>query len=451
MKTGKQTAWISGGLAAGLALALGAVSAGAQEKPAPAAPAVAASTREQGQTALDESFDWTQRQAKIREQRSAALSNIQYNAEFRTMYLDRNKYDDSESEAWAAGGSAGLKTGYFRDLLALGGTFYTSQRLYGPDDKDGTLLLKPGQHGYSVIGEAYGDVRVVEDVNVYAGRKAYDTPYINRNDVRLTPNTFEAITLQGKMGAGAENASFSYGGGYFNKIKERNADTFVPMSKDAGAAVDRGVYTLGGNYKLGDLSLGVIDYYSEDIINIAYTEGKYAIPLPADMKLKLAAQYSDQRSTGDELLTGEDFTARQAGVKMDLVAGGATLTAAYTDAGGDANMQSPWSGYPGYTSVQVEDFNRDGEAAFLLKASYAFSWVKGLSAYALWVNGTDPDDPEQYARDEYDLNIQWNASEGPLKGLTLRARYALVTQDGGDVEDLTDFRVMCYYDLLAWL
>ena len=28
--------------------------------------------------------------------------------------------------------------------------------------------------------------------------RAYDTPFINRNDVRMTPNTFEAIVLQGR-------------------------------------------------------------------------------------------------------------------------------------------------------------------------------------------------------------------------------------------------------------
>jgi hypothetical protein len=30
-------------------------------------------------------------------------------------------------------------------------------------------------------------------------------------------------------------------------------------------------------------------------------------------------------------------------------------------------MQSPWGGYPGYTSVQVEDFNPAGESAFRLR------------------------------------------------------------------------------------
>lgn len=114
-------------------------------------------------------------------------------------------------------------------------------------------------------------------------------------------------------------------------------------------------------------------------------------------------------------------------------------------------MTSPWGGYPGYTSVQVEDFNRAGEDALLLRASYDFSCIQGLSAYVLAVTGTDPDASGEYARNEYDSNLQWKASEGLLKGLTLRLRYAVVTQDGRNGDDLTDFRVMCYYDLAELL
>ena len=125
--------------------------------------------------------------------------------------------------------------------------------------------------------------------------------------------------------------------------------------------------------------------------------------------------------------------------------GQALFTAAYTSASGDANMQSPWSGYPGYTSVQVQDFNRQGEDAFMLRAGYEFPCLDGLSAYALGVFGTTPDQAGQYRQDEYDLNLQWAPPKGVLKGLALRLRYAIVEQHGGDVDNLTDFRVICNY------
>jgi hypothetical protein len=404
--------------------------------------AVPQSSIEQGQTPLDEAFDW---RAWRLEKRRKALEDTKFKFNFRTYYLDRNKFDGSESEAWAAGGWAGLKTGYFLDHIALGVTGYTSRKLYGPDDKDGTLLLEPGQEGYAVLGELYADVRIVDNLNLFAGRKEYDTPFINRNDVRMTPNTFEAIALQGKAELGDGGSMLKYGFGYFDQIKERNSDDFVSMSVDAGATVERGVFTAGGLYQKGDFSIGAIDYYCADIINIGYLEAKMEFPLGDDWKLRLAAQYADQRSVGDELLQGHDFSARQFGLKAEVPVGQALFTAAYTNASGDANMQSPWSGYPGYTSVQVQDFNRDGEDAFLFRAGYEFTCIEGLSAYALGVFGTEPDEAGQYRQDEYDLNLQWAPPKGVLKGLSLRLRYALVEQHGGDVDNLTDFRVICNY------
>jgi hypothetical protein len=405
------------------------------------------SSTETGQSPLDESFTRSHEEW-VRETRRKAWEDTKFDAQVRSYYLDRDKYDGSESEAWALGGSVGLKTGYFRERLALGATGYTSQRLYGPEDKDGTTLLEPGQHGYTVLGELYGDFLLNKDTRLSIGRRGYDTPYLNRNDSRMTPNTFEAITVQGLYGGGDGQAEWRAGGGYVDEIKERNSDEFVSMATDAGASegVERGVYVAGANYKKGDLSIGAIDYYSDDIINIFYTELKSALPLGDKLRLQFALQYSDQQSTGDNLLRGADFSSEQWGGKVELGVGGALFSTAYTSAGGDTDMQSPWSGYPGYTSVQVEDFNRDGEDAWMLRAAYNFPSVKGLSLYGLWVNGSDPDDPGQFAKDEYNLNLQWTLASGPLQGLMLRLRYAHVSQDDPASSDLDDLRVMIYYD-----
>ena len=73
----------------------------------------------------------------------------------RSFYFRRDKFDDSVSSAWAMGGALAYKSGWLLDRLQLGTTFYWSERLYGPEDKDGTLLLKPQQHGYTVLGQAY--------------------------------------------------------------------------------------------------------------------------------------------------------------------------------------------------------------------------------------------------------------------------------------------------------
>jgi hypothetical protein len=378
---------------------------------------------------------------------SPFFEDARFNAQLRSFFFNREKFDGSHSEAWALGGSIGFKSGYLADRLAFGAVAYTSQPIYAPEDRDGTLLLQPGQDGYTVVGQVYGEIRFTDRIFGAFGRKAYNTPFINMNDIRMTPNTFEGVSVYGKAGGVEGTPAWRFGGGYITKIKEKNSDEFVWMSRDAGATVDRGVYVAAANFARDDFSIGAIDYYSADIINIFYTEARYALPLASGRQLTLAAQFADQRSNGDDLLTGQTFSTYQWGLKADLGLGPTLLTLAYTDTADGADMRSPWGGYPGYTSVQVEDFNRAGESAVLLRASYDFSHlgVEGISAYALWVNGSGVEAPA-YNDDEVDLNLQWTPKGGALRGMSFRLRYAQVMQQGGGDPNVNDFRFIVNYD-----
>lgn len=371
--------------------------------------------------------------------------DTKFGGQARSYFLNRKKFDDSHQEAWALGGSLSYLSGYVADHFRVGAVGYTSQKLYGPENRDGTLLLEPDQHGYTVLGQIYGEIRFTDQLFAAFGKKEYNTPFINKNDVRMTPNTFQGYSLYGSAGGEDGAPAWRYGAGYINKIKERNSDEFVWMSKDAGADVERGVYAAGVTFKQNDLSLGVFNYYSNDIINIFYSEAKYAFPLTDEYKLQLSAQYINQRSTGDDLLQGE-FATGQGGVKADFSVGGALLTMAYTSTANDANMQNPWSSYPGYTSVQVQDFNQAGESAVMLRAEYDFTKIgyEGLSAYALFVQGTGVN--ESNNENETDLNLQWVPKNGKLKGFSFRTRYAVVDQRGGDNDTLDDFRFIVNYD-----
>jgi len=372
-----------------------------------------------------------------------------WSAQLRSFYFDRDKYDGSISEAWAGGGSISYLSGYVGDVFRIGATGYTSLPLYAPKDRDGTGLLLPGQEGYAVLGQLYGEFKFTDQIFGAIGAKSYNTPYINANDVRMTPNTFEGATVYGTVGGDQGEPKFRFGGGYISKIKQKNDDEFVPMSEAAGVTgVDRGVYVFGGNYLVGDFSIGAAEYYSNDIINIFYAESKYAFKWGEGSKLSLAAQYSDQQSTGDDLLSGTSFNTNQWGVKGDLTLGGAgVLTLAYTDTASGRNMTAPWSGYPGYTSVQVKDFNRASEQAVMIKGLYDFSkaGMSGFSAYALYVHGSGVKAPN-YNEDETDLNLQWNVKTGALRGLSFRLRYAYIEQRGGGDPNINDFRFIVNYD-----
>jgi hypothetical protein len=75
----------------------------------------------------------------------AFFRDTKLNLNLRTYYFYRDKFDDSKSEAWALGGGLSYQSGLFLDRFGGGAALYTSQPLYAPDNRDGTLLLKPGQ------------------------------------------------------------------------------------------------------------------------------------------------------------------------------------------------------------------------------------------------------------------------------------------------------------------
>src|SRR5207344_3251899 len=101
-----------------------------------------------------------------------------------------------------------------------------------------------------------------------------------------------------------------------------------------------------------------VDYYCDDIINIFYTEARYVIQVTELVRAALGIQYTDQRSVGDELLTGTEFATAQFGVQFETGYAGALLNVGWTHNDAGADLRNPWSGYPGYTSAQVQNFNR---------------------------------------------------------------------------------------------
>ena len=148
------------------------------------------------------------------------FADTQLEARYRTYYLRKDRTIDVLSEAWAMGGSVYYRSGWLLDHLQLEAEGFTSQPIIAPEDRDGTLLLAPGQQGYSVLGIANGKLRL--GGLVLTGYRQYlDLPYVNRQDNRMTPNTFEAITLVKPEGR------LRFSTGYSWRIKLRNSDKFT--------------------------------------------------------------------------------------------------------------------------------------------------------------------------------------------------------------------------------
>jgi len=377
----------------------------------------------------------------------------------RTYYLDRERPVPPDFKAFAAGGWIGYDSGWFFDRFKFALTGYTSQKLDGPLDQDGTLLLKPGQKSYSMLGEAYASVKLWDHHKFSAYRQLIVQPEVNPQDNRMTPNTFEAYNLMGKVGG------LGYFAAYVDKMKTRNSDKFLDMAKVAGAppGVSAAMWLGSLSYvPVKDLTLRLSSYHVSDILNSTYLDADWTTSLSPAWKLQLTGQYMFQGSTGNHSLTGSDFSTWSGGLRAALVNGAATMRAAYTQTGSGANYRTPYGTWAGFTTMVVTDFDRARERAFLLEGSYDFKNlnVPGFAATAYAVFGSKAINPSTGARvsdkDEYNVTLDYRFS-GPsypdwLKPLWLRGRVTRIDESlNSSTTHTWDYRFIVNYEyVLKW-
>jgi outer membrane porin, OprD family len=369
------------------------------------------------------------------------------NLHLRTYYFYRDNVDSHKSEAWALGGWLEYESGWWRDRLQIGLTGYTSQELYGPDGRDGTLLLRPKQQEFSVLGQAYLTMRIINGLNLSLYRQTFDkVPYVNKQDSRMVPNTFEAYSL---IGLGLKNTNFIVS--HVTKMKTRNASSFEYMSEVAGyKGTDKGLTMGGARYKFSQGNdIGAITQYAWDLWNTFYAEANATWEPSAETDIRLSLQHTDQRSVGDEL--AGDFDTYVFGGKVAASCQGAVLSFAFSTTDDEKGIRNPWGGYPGYLSLMVKDFYRADEDAWLVGLSYDFSslGLGGLSSFFNYANGDTPDSGNAASPDqeEFDITIDYRFKKNFLKGMWLRLRYAYVDQNGPDGVDVKDFRAIVNYEL----
>ena len=375
--------------------------------------------------------------------------DTQLGLKLRLYYFDRENHvtpPKSDNEAFTFGGSLAYQSGWLADIFRVGAEGFLSQKLYGPESRDGTLLLRPGQKSYSVLGRAYGELKY-EDYSAILFRQYIDTPYATQQDSRMTPVTFEAYRITGRL------KWVQFTAGYVAQIKQRNATTFTSMSEQAGAprGRERGMVMAGARFTpTADFNFGTINYYVPSTWNIVYTEANYTRPLTAKLALKLQGQFTEQDSVGGDHLIGK-FDTRVGGAQAALSYNNVILRTAFSITADAKNINSPYGSYPGYLSLIEKDFNRAGEKAWLLGFSYNFKdYISGLSTTCNFARGIDAVDPATKKgvpnENEWDITVDYRVEEGPVSGLWFRARNAYVDFNKGGGHS-NNFRLTVNYPL----
>lgn len=353
--------------------------------------------------------------------------------------------DDVHQEAWALGGWLGLQSGWLLDTFRIGARGYFSEPGYAPESRDGTNLLAPGQEGIEVLGEAYAQLRYKEYALLTGYRQRVDQRFVNPQDNRMIPNTFEGATLAGTVGP------VDYALGYLTAIKTRNSDTFINMAKAAGVTTgeNRGLILTSLSFAPGEgaerlaplkgLEIYLGNYYVPDVFNTLFVNPEYRHALSNEWRLRFGVQYLDQRDVGSKLLG--NFSTWNVGALVEVGWRDLRLLAMMSATGPDAGLLKPYGATPAYVSLIANDFDQANQRAWEIGIIYGWGGrtvpalrAPGLTTSLLYGEGFDARAVSTGARlpkrREANLSAVWRPPDIP--GLQIRAFGSLVHQDDRD-------------------
>lgn len=372
------------------------------------------------------------------------FADTQLEARFRTYYrrLDRTipvLGDEGLSEAWAMGGSISYRSGWLADLFQVELEGFTSQPIVAPKSRDNTGLLAPGREGYGVLGIFNGKLRY-KGIVLTGFRQYLDLPYVNRNDSRMTPNTFEAITLAKPKGA------FRFSTGYAWNFKPRTSDEFSSFTGALGLPEDRGFAHAGAVWDPHEaLHLGAIGGVVPDLFAGIYAELGVGREIADGVQLRFDGQFTHQWDVGQDLLgIGLDDTW-SLGLRGSTSYAGAVFRLGFSITGPDAPIVTLYGTNPSYVDLMQRSFTGADDKALLASVSYDFSGVgaPGLSLIVNFVAGFGGS--LRGEGQEVDVTLDFKAKQGWLESFWLRVRGSWLSEEIGE-RDGTDVRVILRYD-----
>ncbi|MCG7983133.1 OprD family outer membrane porin [Candidatus Thiodiazotropha endoloripes] len=296
-----------------------------------------------------------------------------------TSYLLKLKY---ESQAW--------------NNLKAGAGFYANGDVFGITDFEtervarGMFVTDDGSTK-SQLGELYLKYNA-EKFAVHGGNQRYATPlttiaYSNMPNfyraygasttaidglklgaAQITEMSFgaRAMTDFGLIGEATKTAGAAINSSLIGQAEFHEIST---ATFGSGAAETNGITVANATYTgLENTTIGLWDYYVDDIANNVYLHADTMIPLEG-MKLKLSGQYLNQQETGDQLGGTLDFDLF--GLKAALGSKKWSVYAAVNSSGGDTAMLNAWGGDPAYTSsIFSRNEYRKNVDAYKIGASY---------------------------------------------------------------------------------
>lgn len=335
--------------------------------------------------------------------------------------MDSDEPGTKDLDDFAIGGQLKFETASFSGV-SIGAAFYTAHSITRPDDDEFNDELTSTDQHYDVLAEAYINYGI-NNFDLRIGRQQIDTPFADTDDIRMTPHTFEAVTMV------FENAGFNLIGGYLTTWQGVDAGYHDDADFDDLVVGSDGTVMVGAGYGNDMFEISVWYYGILDVANIFYGELMVPFAFSENVELTLGGQASIQSDeTNTETLSsmGARVEGSLYGAMAELSVYGFTFGSAYTRAAVDSGemLFGGFGGGPFFTNIDTlvaNEFAMGQDAdSYTFSIGYDFSelGVDGFSAgyvYGHYEGGSDPADTSADAEVvehnfliEYEICSNWS-------------------------------------------
>jgi len=166
---------------------------------------------------------------------------------------------------------------------------------------------------------------------------------------------------------------------------------------------------LGIRFDIDDrIWAGVIGSVVPNVMSTVYSELATTWNV-GEWVFRFGAQFTDQRSVGDHLLTGKRFDTQSTDLRIVASFRNAVLTTAFTQNGHGARIRSPFRGIPSFSSLMLSDFNLANQKTFKVGLAYDAERIGlvGLSGFISYARGYNAEDVStgRSLRDNEELDL----------------------------------------------
>jgi len=350
---------------------------------------------------------------------------------------------DKTTSATSVGGQFKYETAKFYHV-SLAASFFVSHKvnsLNGNDDKGELNYDFYGTQADSItyLGEAYINY-ASGHFDIRLGRQKLDTPLNDRDDIRMLPNTFEAV-MAGYGGV----KNFVFVAGYVSKMAGYDSGGDISKFKEipgetAMGEIGEGVVIAGiQNESFENIELQAWYYGFDKLADVIYTDAVYAREYESGLSIEAALQYGNYTERSSSTVDGKIYGALLSLGYSGLTLGGA-LNSVHTDNGKITILG--FGGGPYFTSMEEMTIDSINDAeAYVVSVEYDFSEVilDGLSLFYAYgdFDGNDGAHPasSDMKYDEQDIVLLYALADN----LELEASYVMVNDKANSTVDDTSY------------